>query len=180
MPTLYKVRTAMFFHPPLRRAAPEQAQKMPIFTGTAKKIWGKLPPRIRLNLVRLTQQKFTVSAAIVIFNERREVLLLDHAMRPGNSWGLPGGFIKSGEQPDEAIRRELREETGIDVENLKLFRVRTLNRHVEILFSGKAVGEPKADGREIIDLGWFHIDELPKRIGISQKGLIESVLNEAV
>lgn len=152
---------------------------MAIFTGPAKKIWSWLPQRIRLNLVRATQRKFTVSCAVVVINDRREVLLLDHALRPGNSWGLPGGFIESGEQPEEAIRRELREETGIELENLGLLRVRTIRRHVEILFSGTPVGEPFVNSREITRLAWVRIDELPERLGISQKTLIESVLNGA-
>lgn len=150
---------------------------MAIFTGAAKKIWNALTPRIRLRLVRATQQKFTVSAAIVIVNERREILLLDHALRPGNSWGLPGGFVEFGEQPDEAIRRELREETGIEIAHLELVRVRTLGRHVEVLFSGTPVGEATVNSREIDGLGWFAVADLPEQSPASQKALIESVLN---
>ena len=76
--------------------------------------WKILPPWLRLKIIRTTQQKFTVSAAAIITNDNGEVLLLNHVLRPFSGWGLPGGFLGAGEQPEEAIRREIREETGIE------------------------------------------------------------------
>ena len=50
----------------------------------------------------------------IIFNEKKEVLLFKHVYR-AHSWSLPGGYIKSGEHPREALEREKREETGLGV-----------------------------------------------------------------
>ncbi len=75
-------------------------------------IWKNLTPYLRLKIVRATQHKFTVSVAAVIINENEEILLLNHVLRPSSGWGIPGGFVKRGEQPEAAIEREIREETS--------------------------------------------------------------------
>ena len=135
-------------------------------------VWKALPPWLRLKIIRTTQQKFTVSAAAVITNAHGEVLLLNHLLRPYSGWGLPGGFMTAQEQPEDAIRRELREETGIELEHLEMFRVRTIQRHVEILFRATARGDASVQSREILELGWFGIDELPDGLPLSQKAVL--------
>lgn len=134
--------------------------------------WKMLPPWLRLKIIRATQQKFTVSAAAIITNDNGKVLLLNHVLRPFSGWGLPGGFLGSGEQPEEAIRREIREETGIELERLRLFRIRTLKRHIEMMFVATADGEPLVKSREILELGWFQIDQLPEGTPRAQAELI--------
>ena len=61
------------------------------------KFWKLTPPFLRLRLIRASQSKFTASAAAVITNERGEILLLDHYIRPGGGWGFPCGFLESGD-----------------------------------------------------------------------------------
>ena len=140
-------------------------------------VWKKLPWSFRSKIIRITQAKFTVSAAAVITNGQGEVLLLNHVLRPSFGWGLPGGFIEHGEQPDDGIRREIREETGIEMNNLRMLRVRTLGTHVEILFTAETVGTPEVKSREIKELGWFDIGVMPEKMNSAQKFLIEQVLN---
>ena len=135
---------------------------------------------MRSKIIRLTQAKFTVSAAAIITNGRGDVLLLNHVIRPTFGWGLPGGFIEHGEQPDEGIRREIREETGIEMNDLRMFRVRTTGSHIEILFTAEASGTPEVKSREIKELGWFDTGCMPENLNPTQKALIEQVLNEGV
>lgn len=133
--------------------------------------WKIIGYRMRARIVRATQSTFTVSAAAVILNQGGEVLILNHVLRPASGWGLPGGFLNTGEQPDEGIRREIREETGIELDNLRMFRVRTLNRHIEILFTATTSGKPEVLSREILGLGWFTSETLPPHMS-SDHGLI--------
>src|SRR5687767_9551441 len=95
-----------------------------------RKIWKIIPSRLRLALVRLWQDRFTVSAAGLILNNEGKILLLNHVLRPFSGWGLPGGFVDHGESAETAIRRELMEETGIELSELKIYRTRVLNKHV--------------------------------------------------
>src|SRR3982751_1774732 len=94
-----------------------------------RRIWRLISPDTRAWLVRSTQTSFTVSAAAAISNEKGEVLLLNHVVRPYSGWGFPGGFIEKGEQAEDAIRREVREETGIELTQLKLYSIRTTGAH---------------------------------------------------
>lgn len=139
-------------------------------------IWKRIPSRLRLALIRSTQKKFTVSVAVVITNAGGEVLLLEHLLRPGSGWGIPGGFIEPGEQPDAAIRREIREEAGIELEELRMLRVRTINWHVEILFRAESNQTAAVQSREIISLGWFAPPEMPEEMSPAQKSIVEKVL----
>lgn len=139
-------------------------------------IWKKLTPRARTRVVRLTQQKFTVSVAAVVTNEKGEILLLDHVLRPVSNWGIPGGFLEAGEQPDEAIKRELLEETGLALKNISMARVRTSGRHVEILFRAKATGEARAVSREINAAAWFSAADIPEELSSNQKSDIRELL----
>ena len=139
-------------------------------------IWKRLPYRVRLRMIRATQKKFTASVAVIITNPAGKVLLLDHFLRPGSGWGIPGGFINAGEQPEEAARRELREETGLELENLRMLRVRTINRHIEILFRAEANDAGEVKSREIKALDWFAVDEMPAEMSPIQKKAVEKVL----
>ena len=148
---------------------------------TVQTIWRNLPPPFRRIIVRATQPTFTISVAAIIVNEKGEVLLLDHVLRSAPSWGMPGGFIAGGEQPIAAIRRELREETGMKLTGAELFRVRTVGRrHVEILFRAEAVGTATVKSREITAVGWFKPSELPKSMTRSQRRIIENLLKYEV
>jgi ADP-ribose pyrophosphatase YjhB (NUDIX family) len=140
------------------------------------KIWKKLPALVRMKIVRATQKNFTASVAAIIQNEKGEVLLLDHVLRPASGWGIPGGFLDFGEQPIDAVKRELREETGLELKDVKIYRVRTIGRHIEILFSAGAVGEASVKSREISGLGWFKVEEMPEKMNRIQKTVIEDLL----
>jgi len=138
--------------------------------------WKILPSWMRLRIIRLTQQKFTVSVAAIVTEDSGKVLLLRHVLRPFSEWGLPGGFLSANEQPEDGVRRELREETCLELTDLKLFRIRTVRRHVEMLFSAHAVGEARVASSEIFELGWFDLDSMPSNMSRAQKTLISEVL----
>ena len=142
--------------------------------------WKILPAGVRLKIVRISQTKFTVSAAAVIVNPRNEVLLLNHVLRPFSGWGLPGGFVNSSEHPEDAVRREISEETGLELSDVRLIRIRTVRQHIEILFQATTDSEPGTLSREIFDWGWFVLEDLPKEMGKSQTSVIRKVLESEV
>jgi 8-oxo-dGTP diphosphatase len=141
-------------------------------------IWRRAPRSVRRWTVRLSHPRFAVTAGAVITDARGRVLLLKHRFRPGVSWGMPGGFMEIGEQPAETLRRELREEVGLEVENLKLFTTRAFKRprQVEIVFTARAVGDPDQLSFEIQKAAWFSPDELPEQLPKDQAQLIKRAL----
>lgn len=133
---------------------------------------------MRRNLVRTGQSRFTVTAGAIIFDDQDRILLLDHVFRPDGGWGIPGGFLNKGEQPEAAMRRELREEIGIEVENVRLLFARTLSkpRQIEIYFRATAMGKPEPCSFEIREARWFPIGDLPPDLSKDQRRLIQRAL----
>jgi 8-oxo-dGTP diphosphatase len=144
------------------------------------KFWRASPAGARRLGVWLREPRFTVTAGVVVVDERGRVLLLKHVFRRGSGWGIPGGFMEKGEQPEEAIRRELREETGLEIEEPRLVAARTLRRarQVEILFLARARrgAEARAASAEISRAEWFARDALPPELTKDQRRLIGRAL----
>ena len=143
-------------------------------------VWQRMPARLKNWSVRLTQAHFTVTAAALVIDKQNRVLLLNHRFRAGSGWGIPGGFIEHGEQPDEALRRELREEVGLEVQDLKLFTTRAFQKvkQIEIVFLSRAAGSADELSFEIKRAGWFHAHELPQGLPRDQVRLIKQALND--
>lgn len=141
-------------------------------------IWRRLPGIVRRRLVRMGQRRFTVTAGAMIFDDEGRILLLEHVFRPDSDWGIPGGFLSKGEQPEAALRRELKEEIGIEVEAVELLFARTLPRprQIEIYFRARAIGRPEPCSFEIRSAGWFSIDDLPSELSEDQRRLIQRAL----
>jgi ADP-ribose pyrophosphatase YjhB (NUDIX family) len=144
-----------------------------------QKLWKITPTRVRLRVIRTMQKKFTASVVAIVTNEKEEVLVLNHYFRPRASWGLPGGFIDPGEDTDIAIRRELREETNLRLENVRLIKVRTIKKHLEILYLAKGVGEAIINSSEIKEVGWFAPDKMPDEMSDVQKEIVREILRNS-
>lgn len=142
------------------------------------KVWRKTPNLIKVRLVRATQAKFTVSVGAIVTDSKGKILLLDHVLRPASGWGIPGGFIEANEQPQDAIQRELCEEIGLEIEDIRLFRIRTIRRHVEILFRAHAHSKGEVQSFEINKLGWFALDKMPPEMSEAQKKIIREAFAE--
>lgn len=141
-------------------------------------IWRRLPGLVRRRLIRTGQKRFTVTAGALIFDDEGRILLLEHVFRPDSGWGIPGGFLTKGEQPEAALRRELKEEIGIEVEAVELLFARTLPRprQIEFYFRARAIGRPEPCSFEIRSAGWFSIGDLPSELPQDQRRLIQSAL----
>ena len=106
-------------------------------------------------------------AKTFIFNQ--DQLLLVRLGYGHKKWVLPGGGIDKGEKPEEAAKREVKEEAGLDVENLiyigKRFNTNQYKK-VDVFYYMAKTNNPDLiiDGQEVVDAGWFRLDELPKEI----------------
>lgn len=141
-------------------------------------MYRRLPFSVRRGLALLTASRFTVTVAAVIQNADGEVLLLEHVFRPGSGWGIPGGFVEPGEQPENAIRRELAEEVGIRLDSVTLIHARTVGRvrQIDILYRASTTDAPTPREFEIRSAAWFSPDCLPDTISSTQKSLIAKAL----
>jgi ADP-ribose pyrophosphatase YjhB (NUDIX family) len=96
------------------------------------------------------------------------VLLARRANEPRRGhWDLPGGFLDETEHPVDGLRREFREETGLEIEPVELMRIDIepyAGRHVfSVTYVVRGEGEPRpAD--DVDELRWFAPDELPEEM----------------
>jgi len=143
-------------------------------------LWRSSPKSARRWGVWLVEPRFMVTVGAVVSDERGRVLLLNHEFRTGSGWGIPGGFLEAGEQPLEALRRELREEIGVEIERAEIVRVRTLRRpqQVEIHFRCRMRESENASPQsiEINSVGWFDPHALPPELSEDQRRIIKDAL----
>ena len=103
---------------------------------------------------------------VLAFDQAGRVLLVRHSYGAG-LWCLPGGGIGRSEAAEHAAAREWREEIGCDLDHMHGLGVLEHRLHGARnrvhLFAGTIRGTPKADGREIAEIGLFARDALPDR-----------------
>ncbi|MCC7206382.1 MAG: NUDIX hydrolase [Anaerolineae bacterium] len=120
---------------------------------------------------RVTQPWMTAGAVGVIFDSGGRVLLVEHVFHALYPWGLPGGWIGRGEDPEDTVRREVLEETGLRIEVLKPLlctRSRYLPRHMDIAYLCQA--PPDLDeasirlSEELLAYRWLDVLHAPPDI----------------
>lgn len=107
----------------------------------------------------------------IVEDTQGRVLLVKRRGQPYKGWwDVPGGFLKPGEHPEDAVRRELLEETGLRIKPVKILGIFmdrygsggefTLNIH----YLAKIVGGSLKVGSDAVDFSWFGKNSLPKKI----------------
>jgi 8-oxo-dGTP diphosphatase len=128
------------------------------------KIWKllQLPKGVQLFVMRFFQSQFLVGVTGIIFNDKNEILLFKHVYRP-HAWSLPGGYVKAGEHPQEALEREIKEESNLVVsidESMKTRTDRDLAR-LDMCYLGVFIGGDFTPTHEVSEYGFFSQDTLP-------------------
>jgi ADP-ribose pyrophosphatase YjhB (NUDIX family) len=132
------------------------------------------------------QPLILVGVAVGVIDEEGAILL---QKRKDGRWGVPGGFIELGESTEEAGKREVLEETGIEIGNMELIHVFSGKEHfvklpngdefypVTIAYISKDIvgGELRADGVETIEAKFFKPTQLPESLNPLIKQLIHSL-----
>jgi len=107
-----------------------------------------------------------VSPAMMVLVTRGREMLLGRSTRfPPGRFSALAGFVEPGETIEDCIRREVREEVGVEVTNPVYFGSQSWSfpHSLMIAFTAEyAGGELRPDGREIADVQWFAPDALPE------------------
>lgn len=111
-----------------------------------------------------------VGVTAVVLGEEGEVLL--HRRADDGRWSTPGGILEPGEEPARAVVREVREETGLEVEVERLTSIMAQEpftypngdrvQFLDLAFRCRPVGgAPDSSGDETLDVRWFLPGALP-------------------
>lgn len=136
--------------------------------GWLLRIWGRLPltEGAQVRVMRLINTRFTAGVVAVLLDSTGRVVLFRHTYRHRYPWGLPGGFLRRGEDPERALVREVREESGLEVRVERLLTVRSHPRYasLDVVLVARVMGDltmARPDAAEVDRVESFGIDALP-------------------
>ena len=120
---------------------------------------------------------------IVLINRGDEILLAKSAHAKANFYSTLAGFVEPGESIEEAVHREVMEEVGIKVKNLKYFNSQSWPFPNSLMLGFHAEyesGDIVLQEEEIADAQWFHYNDMPNRPAmVSISGwLVKSFIDE--
>jgi ADP-ribose pyrophosphatase YjhB (NUDIX family) len=104
----------------------------------------------------------------------------DSELSGEGTWTMPGGKLEFGETLEEGAAREVEEETGIKLKDVKVICVSNdVTEHAHFitigLFSDDFEGEPKVmEPDEITEWNWFSMDNLPQKMFFPSKRVLEN------
>jgi ADP-ribose pyrophosphatase YjhB (NUDIX family) len=112
--------------------------------------------------------QFTIGVFGIIRDDQKRVLLCHR--RDYDLWNLPGGVLENGESPWDGVRREIKEETGLDIEIESLAGVYSKPDKNEVVFSFvcKVIGGEITLNDEADKIKYFEIEKLPPKISQKQ------------
>jgi ADP-ribose pyrophosphatase YjhB (NUDIX family) len=126
------------------------------------KVWRELPYWLQQVLSRIIRPLFQVFAAAVIFDEHNRIFIVKLTYQRFHPWGLPGGGLEYGESAEEAVIREVWEETGLTVEIEKHLLNKTFQRDkFAIYYLCRITGGVFQPSDEVSEYGYFTLNALP-------------------
>ncbi|USD65428.1 NAD(+) diphosphatase [Vibrio sp. SCSIO 43136] len=102
---------------------------------------------------------------IVAVRNQDKILLAQHPRHKGNMYTVIAGFVEVGETLEQCVAREVKEETGIDIDNIRYFGSQPWAFPSSLMMgflADFAGGVVKPDYRELTDAKWFDTDEMPE------------------
>jgi 8-oxo-dGTP diphosphatase len=148
--------------------------------GLLLKVFARLPRRGKVAVIHAVSPLYSLGAIVVVRNDAGEILLVRQAYKP--RWGLPGGICKRGEEPYDAARREVFEETALRIEiaGEPIADVDVVMRKVDITYAARispraSPSDVRANMPEIVECRWFALDDLPELQEEAANGIVKLV-----
>ncbi len=125
-----------------------------------------------------------LATAVIVLIRRGDEIFLVHAKNfKGEFYGLVAGFVETGETLEEAVRREVKEETNLNIKNLRYFGSQPWPYPCGLMVGFMADydgGYVHIQRSELRNGGWYHIDhlpQLPEKLSIARR-IIDAWLEE--
>ena len=153
------------------------ARTAPWLVDLIATVWNRLGTPLRRWMAWLCNDRFIHGVSGIILDGQGRILLFKHRFWIGQRWGLPGGMARHGETLAATLRREVREEGGLEVRPTRLLWTGTTRgRLAEFILLAEGRGEPVPCSVEIMDARFCALDALPEELLPSHRELLERML----
>lgn len=131
---------------------------------------------------KMTEKFPRIGIGVFVFKDGEFIMGCRKGAHGEGSWSIPGGHLEWGEQWEETARREVLEETGLQIKNIQFGAVTNdifsdENKHYVTIWitSDWASGEAViAEPDKFIDIGWYDFNTLPKPLFLPWQQLLQS------
>lgn len=126
-------------------------------------------------------ERVGVGVGAIVSRGEQVLLVRRRNVHGAGTWSTPGGHLDFGEAPEECAAREVREETGVEIVDVR-FKAITNDvfeaegkHYITIWMEGRYLsGEPTVCAAyEMSEVGWFSWDALPRPLFLSLRNLLE-------
>lgn len=126
------------------------------------KVWRMLPMWGQAVLSRIVRPLFQVFAVAVVFDDKDRILLVKTTYNSVHPWGMPGGSLEYGETLEDAVVREVWEETSLKVEIERFLFVKTWTPDRVGMYYICHIEEGEfTPSDEVSEIGYFPMANLP-------------------
>ena len=134
---------------------------------------------------KIGNMRIMLPGCCVLIRNCRGEILMQQRTHPYGKWGLPGGLMELGESPEDTVRREVLEETGLRIEAMSLFGAYSGEDYLCVAENGNEFqvvtlvyetneysGEATVSDGESLSLEWLDINNLPHNIAKTHSKII--------
>jgi len=134
-------------------------------------------------------RQIILNGSIAFIQNPKGQILMQQRKYPHGIWGLPGGLMELGESTEETVKREILEETGLQLGKLQLFGVYSGKNYLCIAQNGdefyvvttvyttnEYYGEVSVNDDESLTLEWLDINNLPENIARTHREIIDDYI----
>ena len=127
--------------------------------------------------------KKRIGAGALIFNEKNELLIVRISYK--SYWSVPGGVVEDNESPRQTCLREIKEEIGLDVKEIKFVcldytgadETKDKDESLQFMFSGgvftaEEIKNIKIDGKEIVEYAFVPMEKVADLLGGPVRSLV--------
>jgi len=116
---------------------------------------------------------FVIGSVAVARDDRGRVLIARHTYRRRRPWGLPGGWVRRGEDPADTVVREVLEESGLHIRTLNPITVqREAPHHLTVVYAARLEGGTFRPSDEVAEVQCILPGEWPDGLREDHRALI--------
>lgn len=140
---------------------------------------GKIPKAAFCDCCARYNSRYTTASVILVVDN--QIVLVQRAEEPDiGQWDIPGGYLSWEETLEDCAKRELFEETGLQVSDLSLLLIRSDpnwdplgKQNIDHYYLATAYTGKEQSDAEVSQIKWFPLDALPEKIAFDQRWIIE-------